>query len=106
MAIQQASISIQARSFVGSALVGYQVDAGGNTWDVGGGIDYSISSKGAGISSAITAWHLCQGALYINGRSYFTSLGLGDQINAIAQDYAPEDTQPCPKTVMKIGLLL
>jgi hypothetical protein len=88
MATYDASITIQAVSYVGTASVTY--DIGGNTWDIGGGVEYATSSQG-GVSPTITAWHLCQGQISIvaQGTVYFTSIKT--QISAIAQNYAPED---------------
>jgi hypothetical protein len=89
MAIYQASISINAVSFVGTASVPYQVDSS-NTWDIGGGVDYNSSAQG-GTSPTIKAVLVCQGEIYIASQGYVSIKVIKTQISAIAQNYAPED---------------
>jgi hypothetical protein len=88
--VYQGQIRVQAVSYVGTAAMSYQVDTSGNTWDIGGGIEYAASSQG-GITPTISAWHLCQGAIQITSTASVTLTAIRVQLNAIAQEYAPED---------------
>jgi hypothetical protein len=89
MTIYQGSITILAHSYVGTAAVSY--DTGGEiVWDIGGGVEYAISSQGS-ITPTIRVQLITQGSIQIVAHAYLSLNPIKIQISAIAQDYAPED---------------
>ena len=90
MTVYQGVINIQVVSHVGTSALSYQVDTSGNTWDIGGGVEYATTST-AGITPTISATHLCQGVLQITGTVSVALFQIKLQLSAIAQEYASDD---------------
>jgi hypothetical protein len=90
MAIYQATVFINAVSYVGSAVVSYQVDSN-NTWDIGGGNEFAVSARG-GATPSISGGHLSVATVSILAKSFFSTKSIKAKVSAIAQNYAPEDT--------------
>ena len=89
MTVYQGSISIGIKSSVGSAPIGYAVDGSGTTYQVDN--SGNLYSAGISFSSTIQANTIYSSGVSISIRTGFVPYGILIQLNAIAQNYAPED---------------